>query len=83
MYTREPEGQKWLLLFIIHHKATEGAIVGAFTFLGKEAAGNLIHVPVVGDALTAFSSFLTIICACTSRFVLLNITFHISYLDIL
>jgi hypothetical protein len=82
MYTREPESQKRLLLFIIHHKATEGAVVRLFTFLGKEAAWYLLHFPVVGDALTAFSSFLTIICACTFRFVLLNNTFHILSLDI-
>ena len=76
VHTRKPEGQKWLPLIIIHHKATEGAVVRLFTFFGKEAAWYLLHFPVVGDALTAFSSFLTIICACVSSHVLLDCTFH-------
>jgi hypothetical protein len=78
MYPKTPEGKAWLLLLIVHHKAAEGAVVGAFAFLGKETAGDLLHFPMIGDALTTFAFFLTIICACTICFMLFYCTFHIS-----
>lgn len=70
--------QVLLLLFILHHKTAEGTVVGAFAFLGKETSGDLLHFPMIGDALTTFAFFLTIICACTICFILFYCTFHIS-----
>jgi hypothetical protein len=77
-YPKISEPRFWLLLFIIHHKTAEGTVVGAFAFLGKETAGDLLHFPMIGDALTTFAFFLTIICACTICFILFYCTFHIS-----
>ena len=77
-YPKISEPRFWLLLLIVLHKTVEGTVVGAFTFLGKETAGDLLHFPMIGDALTTFAFFLTIICACTICFILFYCTFHIS-----
>ena len=77
-YPKISEPRFWLLLLIIDHKTSEWAVVGAFAFLSKETAGDLLHFPMIGDALTTFAFFLTIICACTICIILFYCTFHIS-----
>jgi hypothetical protein len=77
-YPKISEPRFWFLLFIVLHKTVEGTVVGVFAFLGKETAGDLLHFPVICDALTTFAFFLTIICACTICFILFYCTFHIS-----
>jgi hypothetical protein len=55
----------------------EGPVIGGFRLLGKNAAGQLPHLEVVGDALAAYPlSRARIVSAIAPGQVLLFVTFH-------
>ena len=54
---------------LILYKSLNTAVISLFAGSTEKAAGNLTHIPVISDALTAFLTFATGISAGTGQFV--------------
>ncbi len=67
-------------LFVFRNEAADRTVVGPFTLRRENAARQLLHLPVIGDALAAVAFPLTrLISTGTSGLVPIDMTFrHLS-----
>jgi hypothetical protein len=69
---------------IFFDKPSNGTIVSPFPFGGEETAGQLLHLPMIGNTLAAPSfSFTGLIGAGASGFVLFDMAFQFQLLSLL
>ncbi len=69
-----------MVLFVFRNEAADRTVVGTFTLRRENTARQLLHLPVIGDALAAVAFPLArLISTGASRFIPIDMTFrHLS-----